>query len=318
MYSDLNIAVIGDIMLDHWREGTEYKLNPESPTIDITNPTSEYTLGGAGNVARIVRGLGARVQLLGMIGEFSSYSNSIILDLCDKADIGLYVAPEQRRTTVKERIVCGGQQICRISEEDTGWIEHTTASELITLLDGLDDLDGIILADYSKGVMRDMMVHAVMHIAEVKHIPVLVDPKDRMYIYKGCTIMKPNRMEYDNLVDPGLSSIGFFEKMQCRHLVVTGKKTINWYSDDMTKGHAHTHKVEVANVSGCGDAVAAVLMLEYIRSNGDTYYGDIEQSVKLANWAASKIVQQERTGHLSVEDLEAFINEPIPMEAGRS
>ena len=312
MYSDLNIAVIGDIMLDHWREGTEYKLNPESPTIDITNPTSEYTLGGAGNVARIVAGLGAKVYLLGVLGEYSGEENCRVSDLCRHRGITKLLAYEQRVTTVKERIVCNGQQICRISEEDTGWIEHTTASELITLLDGLDDLDGIILADYSKGVMRDMMVHAVIHIAEVKHIPVLVDPKNRLYIYKGCTIMKPNQKEYDAAegrgnIDPGHWGLEF------EHLVITSEGGMKWNSRNGDSGEVDVYPVEVVNVSGCGDATAAVILMEYIR-NGN----DIEGAVKLANWAASRVVKQERTGHLSVDDLEAFINEPIPMEAGRS
>ncbi len=308
MYKDLNIAVIGDIMLDHWREGTEYKLNPESPTIDIINPNSQYTLGGAGNVARIVRGLGARVQLIGMLGEFSPYANSKVLDMCDKVDIGFYVAYEQRVTTVKERIVCGGQQICRISEENTDWITHEAAKQLIEYVDNPIIPDGIIIADYSKGVMRDMLIHGVMHIAKEYDIPVLVDPKNRMYIYKGCTIMKPNMKEYEALVDPGLSSKGFFEKLDCEHLVITNETGIIWRCRNEEWGEVDAYPVEVANVSGCGDSVAAVMLLEYIRNSrglraSDAEGNKIEGAVKLANWAASKVVQRDRTGHLEIEDL---------------
>lgn len=306
MYENLNIAVIGDIMLDHWREGTDYKLNPESPTIDITNPSSEYTLGGAGNVARIIRSLGARVQLLGVLGEFSDYSNSIILDLCTlKTDIGFYPAFESRGTTVKERIVCDGQQICRISEENTRFIDEHSVNELIGYFGELDDLDAIIVADYSKGVMSDGMVRSVIQIAQKKGIPTLVDPKNRLYIYKGCTIMKPNEKEWEILHDSNEGINSFFYRMDADYLVITSDQGMKWWS----RGGLHAYKVdahpvEVANVSGCGDAAAAVMALEYVRSDHD-----IEQAVKLANWAASRVVQRERTGHLEIDDLEDFINE---------
>lgn len=306
MYDDLNIAVIGDIMLDHWREGTEYKLNPESPTVDIINPTSEYTLGGAGNVARIVRGLGARVQLLGVAGD-DTVSNEIEI-LCDMANIGIYLPREDRRTTVKERVVCNGQQICRISEEDTRYISADTASKLVdyivrhspVITSMAKDLDGIIVADYSKGVMCDQLIHAVMRIAKENDIPVLVDPKDRLYIYKGCTIMKPNQKEYNKLADeehPG----DCLDALECNHFVITRDIGIKWWSANRLSGQILAHPVEVANVSGAGDAVAAVLLMEYIKNGGD-----IEGAVELANWGASKVVQQERTGHLTIEDLEEF------------
>lgn len=300
MYKDLNIAVIGDIMLDQWREGSNYKLNPESPTIDIHNPDSEYTLGGAANVARMVRGLGARVQLLGMLGEFTTYSNNILLNLCNDADIDYYFVHEQRRTTVKERIVCDGQQICRISEEDTDYISVEASTELGNMLDELTDLDGIIVADYSKGVMRDMMIHAVHHIAETRNIPVLVDPKDRLYIYKGCTIIKPNREEYRKLARQESYRIECRE-LDVDHLVITSIDGIIYNSRHGEPGSVKSHPVEVANVSGCGDAAAAVMLMEYIR-NGNK----IEGAVKLANWAASKVVQRGRTGHLDIKDLEEF------------
>lgn len=306
MYENLNIAVIGDIMLDHWREGTEYKLNPESPTIDITNPNSQYTLGGAGNVARLVAELGAKTFLFGVLGNWSGEENRRVSDLC-RDSITRFTIYEDRRTTVKERIICNGQQICRISEEDTNWIHYNTASRIITGLDEMDDeisFDGIIIADYSKGVMRDILIHGIMHIAKVNNIPVLIDPKNRLYIYKGCTIMKPNQKEFDAAEGRGNIESGHWGE-EFEHLVITSENGMKWNSRNQDNvyaegdsGEVDAHPVEVANVSGCGDAVAAVMLLEYI-CNGN----NIEGAVKLANWAASRVVQRDRTGHLDIKDL---------------
>lgn len=301
MYENLNVAVIGDIMLDHWREGHNYKFNPESPTIDIINPNSEYTLGGAGNVARMVAELGAQAYLLGVLGD-SGEENCRISDCCRRNAIVKAFAYEQRKTTVKERVVCDGQQICRVSEEDAHFIGSHSENKLISILQGME-LDAIIVADYSKGVMSDGMVCSVLQIAQEKSIPTLVDPKKRLYIYKGCTIMKPNQKEYDAVegrgnIDPSHWGLEF------EHLVITSEAGMKWNSRNGDSGKVDAHPVEVANVSGCGDAAAAVMALEYVRSNHD-----IEQAVKLANWAASRVVQRERTGHLDIEDLLALSNQ---------
>lgn len=300
MYENLNVAVIGDIMLDHWREGADYKLSPEGPHIDVRNPESEYSLGGAGNVARMVSELGASVYLLGVLGTFSGEENCRISDLCRHSGITKLYEFEDRRTTVKERVEAHGRTLCRVSTEDTYYVSVDTVNKLIDLLKDIGrNADIIIVADYSKGVMRDQLITPLLELAKKNNIPTLMDPKNRLYIYKGCTIMKPNQKEYDKLAE-GDSMELTREKLECEAFVVTSEHGMHFTTESGT-GFLPAHPVEVANVSGCGDAAAAVMALEYVRSNHD-----IERSVKLANWAASRVVQRERTGHLDIKDLEEF------------
>src|SRR3974390_2131028 len=62
------IAVIGDVMLDHYVKGNADRLSPEAP-IQVLDVTHEFQMpGGAANVARKVAGLASKVRMVGLIG----------------------------------------------------------------------------------------------------------------------------------------------------------------------------------------------------------------------------------------------------------
>src|SRR5690349_24893858 len=63
------IGVLGDLMLDRYLWGTASRLSPEAavPVVDFVEQSQ--CLGGAGNVAANLAGLGARVECFGAIGN---------------------------------------------------------------------------------------------------------------------------------------------------------------------------------------------------------------------------------------------------------
>lgn len=63
------VAVIGDVMLDIYINGEATRLSPEAPVPIVNVISRSQTLGGAGNVALNLSGLGCNVHLLGMRGE---------------------------------------------------------------------------------------------------------------------------------------------------------------------------------------------------------------------------------------------------------
>ena len=63
------IAVIGDVMLDHYVKGNADRLSPEAP-IQVLDVTDEFQMpGGAANVAMKIVGLDSKVRMVGLIGE---------------------------------------------------------------------------------------------------------------------------------------------------------------------------------------------------------------------------------------------------------
>lgn len=295
MYNDLHILVVGDIMLDLWREAEEYKMYQEAPVPDIHNPESLYTLGGAANVARILSELGVKPALLGVLGLTTPHANGKIVGICSELGIQLHFVEDTRGTTVKERIICHGQQVCRISIEDREPVSENTADQMLAAVKGIK-FDGVIIADYGKGVMTAYFKRLLIKRFVAEKIPILVDPKTCFYGYRGCTIFKPNIREIDHEIldwkNKGWAHL--CDIIGCCNLVVTSEAGMQYWDDRFVPAH----KVDVANVSGAGDAAAAVMLCEYLQSR------EIDIAVRMANFAASQIVSTERTGHLDLERLE--------------
>ena len=68
-FSDLNILVIGDIMLDKFLYSESMRDSPEFPAPILTPIKQDLVLGGAANVAKNIISLGANAALVGVIGK---------------------------------------------------------------------------------------------------------------------------------------------------------------------------------------------------------------------------------------------------------
>lgn len=200
--AQVRILVIGDIMLDVDRVGEATRISPEAPVPVLLNPRTEYRLGGAGAVAAMCAALGARVILIGVLGQDSS--GIAVRTIVGSASVHLQAAIDPfRPTTTKERIcgVSGGrhrQQLGRLDAECTDCISGDTETLICdTITDQLAALpDVIIVSDYGKGVCTEEVISRV----RTSGLPVIVDPpKNSNWIsdYFGVTCVVPNRYESD-------------------------------------------------------------------------------------------------------------------------
>jgi D-beta-D-heptose 7-phosphate kinase/D-beta-D-heptose 1-phosphate adenosyltransferase len=67
--TNVNILVVGDLMIDHYLWGSCERISPEAPVqvVDISKETT--VLGGAGNVINNLKALGANVSVASVIGD---------------------------------------------------------------------------------------------------------------------------------------------------------------------------------------------------------------------------------------------------------
>src|SRR5690349_6433114 len=63
------VVLVGDLMLDRYLYGNAERVSPEAPVPVLHYESEEFRLGGAGNVAAALAVLGAKVRVVGMIGE---------------------------------------------------------------------------------------------------------------------------------------------------------------------------------------------------------------------------------------------------------
>ena len=68
-FSQKNILVIGDIILDKYVRGIVSRISPEAPVPIVLEKESFSLPGGAANVAHNLHGLGAKVTIIGRIGD---------------------------------------------------------------------------------------------------------------------------------------------------------------------------------------------------------------------------------------------------------
>src|ERR1700712_1345184 len=62
------VLVVGDLMLDRYVWGDAERISQEAPVILLKADRREERLGGASSVAAMLRALGARVAIAGVVG----------------------------------------------------------------------------------------------------------------------------------------------------------------------------------------------------------------------------------------------------------
>src|SRR5438445_2708999 len=63
------VLCVGDLMLDEFVYGDVARISPEAPAPVLAVRKRELLVGGAGNVARNIAGLGARCAFVGLVGK---------------------------------------------------------------------------------------------------------------------------------------------------------------------------------------------------------------------------------------------------------
>src|SRR6185312_7402911 len=104
-FSRQTVLCVGDLMLDEFVYGEISRISPEAPAPVIAVQRSEIIVGGAGNVARNIAGLGARCIFVGLVGVDDA-GDALRTELSREKRIEpLLVSDPSRQTTRKVRFV---------------------------------------------------------------------------------------------------------------------------------------------------------------------------------------------------------------------
>jgi rfaE bifunctional protein kinase chain/domain len=191
------VLVVGDVMLDRYWFGDVHRISPEAPVPVVRVARQEDRLGGAANVAKNARALGARVGLLSVVG--ADEPGARLEALLAEAGIESYLHRDASLpTTIKLRVIGRQQQLIRVDFEDQ------PSSEV--LLDKyeqfcalLPEYDIVLMSDYGKGGLTH--IKHMIDAARAAGRAVLIDPKgDDFTRYRGATMLTPNRAELRTVI----------------------------------------------------------------------------------------------------------------------
>ncbi len=278
-FNNLNILIIGDVMIDSYQWGKVERICPEAPVPICSVNKIENRLGGAGNVALNIASMGATPILCSVVGKDDNEKK--LLSLLEKHDMtkeGI-VLSEDRMTTIKTRIIGNNVQMLRVDRETTNLLSKREESDLLERIYSIIEakkIDAIIFQDYDKGVITKEVIKQTIKIAKQKNIPTTVDPKHRNFsLYTGVTLFKPNLKELkeglkidfskptkENLSDAALL---LHDKQDIQQIFITLSEN-GVFIADYTKRQAEittipAHLRQIADVSGAGDTVISIATL---------------------------------------------------------
>ena len=309
-FSGAPIAIIGDVMLDHFLIGRADRISPEAPVPIVRLEREEFRLGGAGNVAANVASLGGAPKLAAVIGaDEAAGLLKTTLRAAGIADTCL-VTDRHRRTTEKLRAVTERHlQVARIDRESETPLSGDGLASLLRAIEALSPVTAIILSDYAKGVVTPEIVAAASALARANGCPLLVDPKvPHAGFYHGATVITPNHREAEIMSghtirsqDDARKAAEFIHDASGASVIIT-RGEHGMYVFDSTGGSVKDATIpaaarEVADVTGAGDTVIAALALGL--SSGAT----LAEAAEFANLAAGVAVSRFGTATVSVADL---------------
>jgi D-beta-D-heptose 7-phosphate kinase/D-beta-D-heptose 1-phosphate adenosyltransferase len=306
------VAVVGDLILDRYLLGSVGRVSPEAPVHVVRVEDEEERPGGAGSVAALVTGLGARCRVAGAVGTDGSGERLAALLRAAGAGVGGLVRLRGRPTTVKTRVVArnasGRQQILRVDRESDAPLGPGEARALAAAARrALRGADAVVLSDYAKGALPDAVLAAVLREARRRGIPALVDPKRADFrAYRGATILTPNRAETERatglpirtLADAERAGRALARDLRLRAALVTlDRDGMMLVPRRGAAVHVPTEPREVFDVTGAGDMVIAAAAAALASGATD------EEAARLANLAAGIEVARFGVAPVSRDEL---------------
>lgn len=243
---EIKIAVIGDLIIDEYWHGTVDRISPEAPVMVLNQTSVTRTMGGAGNVYRNLKSLGANVAL------YCNYPDNE-----DKIwDPGDAVVTNNYPCSRKVRMVAGNTQLLRVDVEtpydQIEWPQFNDFSWWRELMDNFEWFDVIVLSDYSKGVLSDGVINTLIEFAKISKKTIVVDAKRDLFRYvSDDVILKCNRKEWmESKIFRGVKG-----------LVITNGENGMSVQIGGVQENLRGHTVNMIDVCGAGDTVTAVLAL---------------------------------------------------------
>lgn len=294
--------VVGDIMLDSYLHGAATRISPEAPVPVVKVDYQEVRVGGAGNVALNVTGLGARCTLLGLVGDDSDADRIETMLYQHGVSCGLQRV-RGSRTITKQRILSRHQQLIRLDFED-----HFANCDEAALQDSFEALlpavDVVVLSDYAKGALR--RAQAFIAAARARGLPVVVDPKGTDFErYRGANVITPNLGEFQAVVGPCATETEIIERGSALRdrlgldalLITRSEKGMTLLCRDGEPLQLPTRAQEVFDVTGAGDTVVATLAVALATDC------PMLEAVSLSNVAAGVVVAKLGTATVSPAEL---------------
>jgi rfaE bifunctional protein kinase chain/domain len=296
-----HLLIVGDVMLDRYWFGEVSRISPEAPVPVARITRSEERPGGAAHVARNAAAIGARVDLLAVVGV--DEPGDVLARLLQNDGVRAQLTRDETvNTTVKLRVIGRQQQLLRIDFENVPAPEALQAKRA-QFDTRLSSANVVVFSDYGKGGLAH--VDEMIESARAAGKQVLVDPKgDDFERYRHASVLTPNLGEFRAIAGRWANERELrakAEKLRCALdldalLITRSEEGMTLFRENGAL-HVPTQAKEVYDVSGAGDTVIATLGAMLAAGC------DLEEAVRWANKAAGIVVGKLGTAVVHPEEL---------------
>jgi D-beta-D-heptose 7-phosphate kinase/D-beta-D-heptose 1-phosphate adenosyltransferase len=308
------VLVVGDLMLDRYVWGDAERISQEAPVILLKADRREERLGGASSVATMLRALGAKVALAGVVG--ADQDGQRIRQLVDGLGIDhdAIITDAGRPSTVKERYIGRAQhrhpqQMIRVDYEDRRALDEDRVAQIWgAFRQQLGETDIVLISDYDKGVCTPSLLANLISSCRAVGLRVIADPiRGHDYRkYHGCSAITPNRLEAGLATGRVLTEWPDIHEAarQLRDQLDLEAAIITLDKDGMLLRHRDgrlihlpTRPRQVYDITGAGDMVMSVLGLALAAG------ADYEAAIALANVAGGLEVEKIGVATVSRDEI---------------
>ncbi len=307
-FPKVRVLVVGDLILDVFIWGQVRRISPEAPVPVVEVKQETHLLGGAANVVHNLADLGGEVLVSGMIGEDSAGNR--LCDLLRQLDIPIQgvIREPGRPTTIKTRIIAHHQQVVRFDREWRSTPQGDSRDAMMAYIRTvLPAVDGIIVSDYGKGMVDDILMENLRELTAGSRTPIIVDPKPHNADhYRHVTLITPNNAEASTMAgipiedSETLLQAGehLLKRLNCQMVLVTrGEAGMALFQRGQAMTTIPTVAQRVYDVTGAGDTVVSTITLALLAGLTPT------DAAVLANIAAGIVVGEVGTATVAAQRL---------------
>jgi rfaE bifunctional protein kinase chain/domain len=312
-FSRVRLVVVGDLVADEFIYGRLDRVSREAPVLILKYDATEIVPGGGGNAANNAAALGARVEVIGVVGKDDA-GRRLIASMPSRARlrgvarVGGYVTP------VKTRILAGGihsakQQVVRIDRAGGRLKPVAVASVERALARAIRRADAIIVSDYGGGLVTPALWQRVRAAAQGRKPPlVFVDSRYNLTSFSGMTACTPNESEVEAVLNLKINDDlnvleragrDLLKRLRCQAVLVTrGSRGMALFEPGKPTDHVPiVGSDQVSDVTGAGDTVIATFAVSL--AAGATF----GEAARLANHAGGLVVMKRGTATVSAAEL---------------
>jgi len=308
----LRVVVAGDLIADEFIYGRVERVSREAPVLILRYDATEIVPGGAGNAASNAAGLGATIDVIGVVGR-DQPGRRLLDALPSRARTRRVLQSSAYVTPIKTRILAGGvhsakQQVVRIDRIGTPPGPALVEEAEARLMDAIRGADTVIVSDYGHGLISPGLWRRVQSRLGRRSPIMLVDSRYALSQFTGMTACTPNESEVEAMLGIRIGDDRTALQRAGRELL----RRLGTAAVLVTRGSRGMALFEqgkpaelipivgsdqVTDVTGAGDTVIATFGLAL--AAGATF----SEAAHLANFAAGLVVMKRGTSTVTAKEL---------------